>query len=37
MKPEWSGHPEVGPMFLTIGISAVVVLLMLIWLFAFYW
>lgn len=37
MKPEWSGNPEVGPTFMLIGLTGLIALLLLVYVFAFYW
>lgn len=37
MQPEWSGDPEVGPVFLLVGITGLVAFLLMVWVFAFYW
>jgi hypothetical protein len=36
MQPEWSGDPEVGPMFMLVSVTGLVCFLLLVWVFAFY-
>jgi len=37
MQPEWSGDPEVKPVFLAVTLTGMVAFLLMVWLFAFYW
>ncbi len=37
MQPEWSGDPEVKPVFFAITLTGAVAFLLMVWLFAFYW
>ncbi len=37
MKPEWSDNPELRPIFTLIGLTGLIALLLLVWVFAFYW
>ncbi len=37
MQPEWSGSPEIPPIFLLIGMTGLIAFVFMVWVFAFYW